>query len=69
MSGAKREVQGYCADCRAVIFVGEEYASISEGRPVYGRIGAPSNQITGVVKLPTIYRCGGCLRIEGPLKA
>ena len=60
----KRIVRGHCAECRAVIYVGESYHSIQERRPVRGRIGYPSGEITGFITDPKIFTCGGCLALR-----
>lgn len=59
-----REVRGTCEECRATIYVGEGYEMVRESHPVRGRIGAPSDEITGIVQGPKIYTCGGCVALR-----
>lgn len=63
----RRIVLGRCSDCDAKIHVGEGHSRLSKGSVVRGRIGEPSDMITGIARGPTTYRCESCLRTEGPL--
>ena len=59
---------GRCFDCGRSIAVEDIYSRRVGGRrPVYGRIGEPSSEITGFARGIEIYRCESCLVSIGPL--
>lgn len=62
-----KEPVSICDDCGKPITTAP-WVTVVVGRvPVYGRIGAPSNEITGFTRGTRLYRCAGCLRELGPL--
>ena len=55
------EARRLCDVCRKEILAGEEFSYEQKGTVVYGRIGAPSSQPTGVAKGPIVHQHTACL--------
>lgn len=63
------DVIGNCSHCRRVILSTDgAWASLAERTIVRGRIGAPSDEITGKTLGTKVFRCEDCLRSIGPLR-
>ncbi len=57
-----------CGDCGVAIDRSVTFAMAARSDLVRGRIGYPSDEITGRTQPRVEWRCGACLATLGPLK-
>lgn len=49
-----------CSSCRVAVVDGDGHHTVTSRVPVYGRIGAPSNHVTGSIRAPDEHTCASC---------